>query len=258
MKNEIAKTKSNLPASVVAMQKGLANSVAEVGAGIGGEQFMKMNRQGEFLFGAEGLEVEEDSTWAVNPTQFTHGWICWGDKEKGTGGKVLGEAMALASGPLPTEPPFIETGGPWTKQVGIQLRCLDGEDEGIQCLFKTNSLGGRRAYTALVSEVVAEVNEESEFVVPVVKLVSGHYNHKDYGKTFTPSFEIVDWMSMEGLADSEVAEEEPEPEPEPKRTRAKRTPTKKKAAAKKAKAEKSEEIEEPEEEKAPRRRRRRG
>lgn len=225
--NEMVKKESNLPASVTAMQ-GLANSVMAVGAGGGGEQYMKMTKFGEFVFGAENLEVEEESTWAINPTQFTHGWICWGTKEHGTDGEMLGEIMASANGPIPEEASLPEARGKWTKQVGILLRCLDGEDEGIQAVFKTNSKGGTKAYTALVSAVLAEFNAKSEYVVPVVKLVAAHYDHKTYGKIFTPKFEIVDWMSMDGLKEAVgVAEDEAEDESEPeKRTRAKREPAK--------------------------------
>lgn len=255
MSNEMTEAKSNLPASVQAMQ-GLSNSVIAVGAGIGGEQFMKMTKTGEFLFGAEDIEVEEGSTWAVNPTGFTHGWICWGTKEKGTVGKMLGEFMESASAPLTAEPAPIETGGPWTKQVGIQLRCFDGEDEGIQCLYKANSLGGKKAYTELVSAVVAAVNEGSEFIVPIISLLSDSYKHKSYGTTFYPVLEIVDWIDMEGLADVEV-EEEPEPEPEPETRSRKKRGSKTSKAKTRVKAAEPEDGPEDEQEGKPVRRRRR-
>jgi len=250
MSNEMEKRKDNLPASVVNMQ-GLANSVAIVGAGSGGETYMKMTKFGEFVFGAENLEVEEDSTWAVNPTQFTHGWICWGTKAHGTDGEMLGEVMASASGPLPDEMTLPEAKGQWTKQVGVQLRCLNGDDQDIQCLFKTNSLGGKKAYTALVSAVVAEVQAQSEFIVPIVSLQSTSYTHKKYGKIFTPDFEIVDWTTMDGLSEAAEEEKEPEKEKPVKRTR------KTRAKAEKAPEPEVEEEEVEEKKAAPRRRRRR-
>jgi len=247
---------SNLPASVAAM-KGLANSVAAVGSGTGGEQYLKMTKFGEFVFGAEDLEVEEGAQWAVNPTQFTHGWICWGTKEHGTDGEMLGEVMVSASGPIPEEANLPEAKGKWTKQVGVQLLCLSGDDQDVQCVFKANSLGGKKAYTALVSAVVGEVNGGSEFICPVIELVSTHYVHKKYGKIFTPEFKILDWISMSGLAEA-GADDDEEDEPEPKRTRKTKGDKKAKAKKTKAKPEVEEEEDEEEEEEAPRRRRKRG
>ena len=261
--NQIVKKGADLPASVAAMA-GLANSVAVVGAAAGGEQFLKMTKFGEFVFGMEDLEVEEGSTWAINPTQFQHGWICWGTKQHGTDGECLGEVMAPAAGPLPEESSLPSKPGNWTKQISISLRCMDGEDEGIQAVFKTNSLGGRKAYAAIVGEVVAKIQDEDVACVPVVTMEADSYTHKKYGKIFTPEFKIVEWITLDGLAaDADPEEEEDEEEEAPKKR------TRKKAASKKRPSKKAREKEpepepEPEEEEeeeaeepAPRRRRRR-
>jgi hypothetical protein len=44
-----------------------------------------------------------------------------------------------------------------------------------------------------------------------VRLKKDHYAHKSYGKIYTPVFEIVEWMSMDGEAPAaiEAAEEAP-------------------------------------------------
>ena len=212
--NEIVKNGAGqLPASVLAMQ-GLANSVAELGAAPGtGEQYMKMTRSGDFVFGVDEIEVEENSHWAINPTAFLHGWICWGTEAQGTSGQMLGEIMAPATGPLPAQTSLPDKPGDWKKQVAISLRCMDGEDEGVQCVFNTNSIGGLKAYGALVGAVVARVNEGEAACVPVVTLSSSFYNHKNktYGKIYTPEFKIQKWITLDGLgeADEEVAEEAP-------------------------------------------------
>ena len=44
--------------------------------------------------------------------------------------------------------------------------------------------------------------------VPVVKLKKEHYQHKSYGRIFTPVFEIVNWVSLDGAAEP-AAEEAP-------------------------------------------------
>jgi len=38
--------------------------------------------------------------------------------------------------------------------------------------------------------------------VPVVKLGKDHYTHKSYGRIFTPVFEVVEWVSMDGEKDA--------------------------------------------------------
>jgi hypothetical protein len=37
-----------------------------------------------------------------------------------------------------------------------------------------------------------------------VKLKKDHYQHKSYGKIYTPVFEIVEWISMEGEPEVEA------------------------------------------------------
>jgi hypothetical protein len=34
--------------------------------------------------------------------------------------------------------------------------------------------------------------------VPIVTLGKDHYQHKSYGRIYTPVFEIVEWVSMDG------------------------------------------------------------
>jgi hypothetical protein len=56
--------------------------------------------------------------------------------------------------------------------------------------------------------------------VPVVRLKKDHYQHKSYGRIYTPVFEIVEWVSMDGARDEAPAEEAaPAAEPAPARRR---------------------------------------
>jgi hypothetical protein len=48
-----------------------------------------------------------------------------------------------------------------------------------------------------------------------VRLKKDHYAHKSYGKIYTPVFELVEWVSMDG----ETPEVAPEPEAAPTRRR---------------------------------------
>ena len=40
----------------------------------------------------------------------------------------------------------------------------------------------------------------------LVKLGSDHYQHKSYGRVFTPVFEVTDWIGLNGPVEEEVAD----------------------------------------------------
>jgi hypothetical protein len=178
-----------------------------------GTAILKMDRTGTWVFGAEQTEVEDDSTWAVNPFSFVHGWIAWGE------GEVLAEVVAPITQPIPAvdEAPAAAKKG-WEKIVGLQLQCVSGEDKGLDVRFTTTSVGGKRAVQTLAAEIAAQVEKDPTKPVPVIKLRKEHYQHKTYGKIFTPLFAIQSWVDMSG---EEAAPEVEEPVKEaPRRRRA--------------------------------------
>jgi hypothetical protein len=169
-----------------------------------------MDKTGHWVFGADQTEVQEGSTWAINPFSFVHGYIAWGE------GEVLGEKMVPVSTPLPemdAAPPGAKRG--WETQVGMSLKCLDGDDAGLDCRFTTTSVGGKRAVSALAVAIATQVETDQTKPVAVVKLKKEHYQHKSYGRIFTPVFEVVKWIGMEGTDASEpelpLEEEAPAP-----------------------------------------------
>jgi hypothetical protein len=112
--------------------------------------------------------------------------------------------MVSVSQPLPEldpAPPQSKKG--WETQVGMSLKCISGEDVGLEARYSTTSVGGKRAVQALAAAIAAQVERDQSKPVPVVHLKKEHYQHKSYGRIFTPVFEIVEWVSMEG----EVANE---------------------------------------------------
>ena len=155
------------------------------------------------MFGADQTEVEDDSLWAINPFSFVHGFIAWGD------GEVLGEKMVSVTSPLPeldAAPPQAKRG--WETQVGMSVKCVSGEDQGLDARYSVTSVGGKRAIQALAAAIAAQVEADPSKPVPVVKLKKEHYQHKSYGRIFTPVFEIVNWVSLDGAAEP-AAEEAP-------------------------------------------------
>ena len=175
----------------------------EAEAGPAGVVILKMDKTGHWVFGADQTEVESDATWAINPFSFIHGFIAWGD------GEVLGEKMVSVSQPLPemdAAPAGAKRG--WETQVGMSLKCLSGEDNGMEARFSSTSVGGKRAVQTLAVAIANQVEADQTKPVPVVRLKKDHYAHKSYGKIYTPVFEIVEWVGMDG-ATEEVVEEAP-------------------------------------------------
>lgn len=190
----------NLP-SVTTLSTALRALEQDVPAA--GVAILKMDKTGHWVFGADQTEVEDDATWAVNPFSFVHGFIAWGD------GEVLGEKMVSVSSPLPeleVAPPNAKRG--WETQVGMSLKCLSGEDKGLEARFSTTSVGGKRAVQALAVAIATQVDANQTKPVPVITLGKEHYQHKSYGRIFTPVFDIKEWVSMDGGEAPEAEAEE--------------------------------------------------
>jgi hypothetical protein len=186
-------SKANLPA-VSTLSSALRNISTDVGPA-GGVAIIKMDKGGHWVFGAEQTEIEADSTWAVNPFSFVHGFIAWGD------GEVLGEKMTSVANPLPEldEAPAGAKKG-WESQVGMSLQCVSGEDKGTECRYTVTSVGGKRAVQTLAVALADQVEKDQSKPVAIVRLRKDSYAHKSYGRIYTPVFEIIDWVSMDGEA----------------------------------------------------------
>jgi hypothetical protein len=173
----------------------------EQGAGTTGNVILKMDKTGHWVFGADQTEVEDDATWAVNPFSFVHGFIAWGD------GEVLGEKMTGVQNPLPeldAAPAGAKRG--WETQIGMSLKCLTGDDKDMEARFTTTSVGGKKAVQALGVAIATQVEKDQTKPVAIVKLKKDHYAHKAYGRIYTPVFEIVEWVRMDGELDEATPE----------------------------------------------------
>jgi len=171
---------------------------------------IKMDKTGHWVYGADQTEAEDDARWAVNPFSFVHGFIAWGD------GEVLAEKMSSVTQPLPeldAAPPSAKKG--WEQQVGLMLKCLSGEDAGLECRYTTTSVGGKRAVQTLAVAIASQVEKDADKPVPIIVLKKDHYQHRSYGRIYTPVFEIVEWVSMDG----EEAAPEAEAGEQPRRRR---------------------------------------
>ena len=179
----------------------------EKDTGAVGSVILKMDKGGHWIYGAEQTEVEANATWAVNPYSFIHGYIAWGD------GVVLGEIMVPVTEPKPELPPVPHGAKKgWEVQVGMSLKCLSGPDKGLEVRYTVTSVGGKRAVNTLGLAIAAQCETTPGKPVPVVNLQKDSYQHKSYGKIYTPVFDIQDWMSMDGET-AETAESQEDAAP---------------------------------------------
>ncbi len=189
---------ANLP-SVASLADSLRNVKSDVSGA--GSVILKMDKTGHWVFGADQTEVEDDSTWAINPFSFTHGYIAWGE------GEVLAEKVVPVSQPLPevdAAPPQSKRG--WEVQLGVSLKCVSGDDNGMDARYSVTSVGGKKAVQKLALDIAAQVEKDQSRPVPVVRLRKEHYTHKSYGRIYTPVFEVVEWIGMEGPSETASSE----------------------------------------------------
>ena len=201
---------ANLP-NVSALTTALRSLEKDVGAV--GSVILKMDKGGHWVYGANQTEVEDGTTWAVNPMSFVHGFIAWGE------GEVLAETMVPVTEPRPevgVAPPDAKKG--WEVQVGMGLKCLSGQDKDLEVRYTVTSVGGKRAVQQLGVAIAAQVEADQSKPVPVVRLKKDHYQHKSYGKIYTPVFEIVEWIGMDGKP-TDAVDETAEAEAAPARRR---------------------------------------
>ena len=232
MTNEV-QTTTNAAAAVASLKAGMAN-VKQAVPTSNSMGFLKMSKLGTWSFGAENLQVEDGSEWAVSPLSLRHGWVAWkrypdGDARKSSN---VGEVLVPMSSP-PVRASDLEdlkhhegdgATASWSEAVSVSLKCLNGADEGEEVIYTVNSYGGRQAVGNIIDALYARLDTDPVNFVPVVELSSDSYVHGKWGETVTPLFKLVDWISLDGpeavAAESSEApqalEKEPEPAPEPK------------------------------------------
>ena len=163
-----------------------------------GEQFLRLTRGGLWVFGADSVPAG-DGRWIVHPMSFQHGYISWSDDDGPA--RVLGEIMVPFTEGVPPKIELEETGQPWADQVGFHIA---GIEEKATLVYKTTSLGGKRAHQGIIDAILARMDEDSVKIAPIVRLKSESYRHKKWGEIFTPIFEIVGWADPK---DAEAPEE---------------------------------------------------
>lgn len=159
--------------------------------------------KGHWTIGKDLEPIDASSTWAINPFSFIHGVVAFGGEGTPVEGELLGEKIAPMTEPKPAVGPAPEhaTSG-WQTQLGFVMRCMSGDDEGLEARFTTNSKGGVRAIAELIGHLKAQVQKDPTRGIPVVKLGTSSYPHKNpsYGRIYVPTFEIVNWLGKQAAA----------------------------------------------------------
>jgi hypothetical protein len=179
----------------------------------GGKPFLRLLKSGEWVYGQTNEEVQDGSQWAVNIFTLGHGYACWIDSE------LRGEAMISMSKPKPQKPPPVD-GIAYKEQRSFELKCLNGDDAGVEVLYKTTSDGGLKAVDALLVQIQRQLATDRQFAFPVMTLGDEYYQHQKYGRIYKPVMTVVGWAdtngNMAGKASKRVAAApvaQPQPEP---------------------------------------------
>jgi hypothetical protein len=158
--------------------------------------FKSRENSGTWWYGQKRIIPEEGSRWAVNPLTFRWGFICF------EGNKVLGEHLVPISQPKPDVTKLPDKGAPWQEQWAVDMKCINGADDGIEVVLKMTTVGGSQAVVELIDSVRDRLDggQHGGKVVPIVCLEKSSYPHSEHGRVWTPLLTIVDWMSLEGPA----------------------------------------------------------
>lgn len=200
----MAENRNVATAGVNALSKDLASKLA---LGIaesrsqttipGGKPLLRLTRDG-WCYGQTDEGVQDGSSWALNPLTISHGYCAWTNhsdpKQKNT---LVGEIMVPVFEPKPIKPEPID-GWPFNEQRAVEMKCMDGDDQGVEVTYKNSSVGGMRAFDGLLAALQKQLQTTSNYPCPVVQLGIDSYRHQKWGQVQVPVFEIVGWAAMDG------------------------------------------------------------
>lgn len=166
--------------------------------------FLKLTKTGEWLYGQKGVEADLEARYVIHPESLGHGWVAWAD------GQVEWHMLVSIADPLPPIRDGLKAEKGAEKAVGFLIAAIDGDDEGMTFKWETNSVGGVDAFTDLIDEIYAKLEQDGadELPYPVVTLGTESYQHRKYGKIFKPVFTVVDWMTKDEVEDMAGAPED--------------------------------------------------
>jgi hypothetical protein len=200
---------STLPANIQSLITSL--EVAQTATPSSGDfQYLKMTKQGEWVYGADDIEVSDDSAFVIDPSSYSQGYVAWSKD-----GDLIDEKMAAAGQP-PVLLSALDNSVDWKVQVGFALKGIEGAEDGVQILFKTSSQGGKEVISALLAQIIAKARTGATAFCPVVLLDNSWYKHKQYGKIYKPVLTVDEWVEVP-TGDGEEEEAAPPVKEKPKK-----------------------------------------
>ena len=190
--NQVTKPAFTLPADFGdRLMAGIADTRSSLTLGAGGQELLRLLRNGTWVYGSRNEPVAPGSQWAVNLPSLSRGWVCWGD------GELLGQAMASILAPRLDQPAPIN-GVPFAEQFSMEMTCIAGANAGDNVLYKNNSYGYKTAFDKLTSDIQAQYQADKRFYWPVIELYEEDYQHKKYGQIWNPILVVTAWADAEG------------------------------------------------------------
>jgi hypothetical protein len=143
---------------------------------------------GIWTIGQRRIEIDPNSRWAINPTSYKWGYICFSNDNK-----VIGERLVPVSQPKPDVTELPDKGFPWTEQWAVNMKCIDGTDAGAEGVYKPTTVGGIQAIAGSIDAVRDRLNggQHEGKIVPICRLEKDSYQHGQYGRVWTPQADIV-------------------------------------------------------------------
>lgn len=191
------------PAVLDQLETGLDSALNQTSRDAGDiGNILKMSKSGEWLYGADEIDVQEGSLWAVNPLSIEVGYVCWID---GSGEPPEERMAGLTDAPIDagTLPKIEGSQRGWQRQMAVQMLCLNGDDEGVEVRYSVSSKGGLKALRGLVDAIRKAVAKGDGNIVPVVQLDSSWYKHKEYGRIYNPVLDVQKFVPLDELPEPE-------------------------------------------------------
>ena len=173
---------------------GIAESRASTLVTGGGKPILRMLKTtGAWVWGQTNEPMQPGSRWVLNITSLQHGWVCWDD------GEMKGEVLVSMLDPKPARPQPVN-GAEYEERRAFELRCYDGDDEGVEVVYKINSMGGIKGVDTLLQTIQRRiaVPEFRSHPCPVIVFDHSSYDHPKYNIIHNPIFNVVGWSDMNG------------------------------------------------------------
>lgn len=161
----------------------------------GGKKFLKFaGKQGDWLLGAESEEISPDQHICINHREFKHGVVGWANREKEHEQMVH---LHQDYTPIEALPPIKGQNDPQSMNGYYEQYSFDGAfvDDGLEFRCNGSSAGFKDFVHRLLNDVANNVPRHEDYPNPVISLRSSSYDHKTYGKTYTPDYKLIGWSN---------------------------------------------------------------